>query len=470
MTSGLRFIFGPDVDGDRWEKAVKECERSFVRSRSQLALMHQNRDPQGHRLTAWEAWDAYGRDVVDEAIEHSGAILKRTETPVEAGLRDRCNDLGISWSFAVEAAGLSEEESAVDGTNSRRLSIKALGAVAFALGLDERFLSFRPDVGGDRGLANSLKALRQLPSEDLDSVSESTVAALAESVSVMRAQVRLRGWLGEAPEADRFEMSNDYGEEPGQARQVGYVLGEKVRETLGLGSELVVSVRDLLQDRLGIPVVSTELPAKVDAVMVSSADHTGKEFRGVAVNSVGQNENAWVRRVTLARGLGHALFDPVDRFESVRIVRHLGNGSVESAGSDLVDQRAYAFALSFLAPVEGVKRFAALPVNSDGITQVMWHFGICESAARRRIESCHSGEATDIPGAWASVQPPAPAVEAENLDWGGEIPCTVKVSRRGKFAEVVMGCFKDRLISGDTAALYLGCKAEEFLGSAEAGV
>ena len=51
----------------------------------------------------------------------------------------------------------------------------------------------------------------------------------------------------------------------------------------------------------------------------------------------------------------------------------------------------------------------------------------------------------------------------------GSGPATVNVSRRGKFAEVVMGCFRDALISGDTAALYLGCTAEEFTKSAGVG-
>ena len=470
MTSGLRFIFGPEIDGDSWEDAVKQCEWSFVRSRSQLALIYPGRNPQGHRLTAWEAWNTYGSDVIDEAIEHGGVILKRTEDPVEAGLMDRCSQLGISWSVAAKAAGLSDEDVIMGGQNSQRLPIKELEAVAFALGLDERFLSVTSDCGGDQGLANRLRSFRQPLEEGFNWTSESAVAAMVESVSVMMVQTRLQEWLWGTPMAGWFETSGDYGLEPGHARQEGYKFGEKVRQTLGLGVGRIDSVRDLVQDRLGVPVVATELPSEVDAVVVSSEDYGGKEFRGVAVNSVGWNENAWNLRVSLARGLGHALFDPPDRVEHVRIAHQLGDGSVEAAGPDVVNQRAYAFALSFLAPVEGVRSLAPLPVSRDGVTQVMRHFGMSESAARRRIESCYAGEATNIPSAWAHAQPSVQDVEAEDLFWGGNIPCTVKASRRGKFAEVIMGCVRDRLISDDTAALYLGCTSEEFGQNVDAGV
>ena len=466
MTHGLRFVFGSAIDGDSREDAVKQCKWSFVRSRSQLALIHPGDNPTGHKMTAWEAWSAYGSVVVDEAIENSGAVLRKTKETPESGLRNRCSNLGISWSTAAEVAGLSGEEATCSEDSSSRVPIKTLGAVAFALGLDERFLSYREDCGDDSGLANRLSTLRQLPDGDPDRVSGRATAAIAECVSVMRVQNRLQHWLGKSCEATSFRTSDDYGGNSAAARRTGYRLAEHVRNKLGLGVGRIDSMKDLVEGRLGIPIVSTELPDAVAGATLSCVDHTGKEFRGVLVNSIGLNQDVWVSRVTLARELGHALFDSAERIEHVKVAHHLGGSEDETTGQDVVKQRADAFALAFLAPMEEVKRMAPLPLNRHRVSRIMQHFGMCETAARHRIASCYSWDVPNVPTALSSAVPTSQDVQAENLVWDGSLPCTVKESRRGQFAEVVFDSYKGSLISEDTAALYLGCSAEDFAGSA----
>ena len=469
MTSGLHFVFGSGIDGCSWKDAVQQCVWGFVRSRSQLALNRPEQNPAGHKLTAWEAWDAYGREVISEAIEHSGAVLKRTEQTVEGSLLECCKHLGIPWSTVAAGAGLSSEEVAMDEVRPRPLPIRALGAVAFALGLDERFLSFNFGCIGDSGFADRLSELRQLPDEDPNRISGATVAAVAEAVSVMRVQNRLQTWLGKGSWATGFAECDEYGSDGAGARQVGYRLADDLRMSLGLGVEPVSSMRDLVEDRLGIPIVSTELPAGVAGGTVSCKDNDGNEFRGVLVNSVGKNEDVWTRRVNLARELGHALLDPPDRVQFVQIDRSLDEDSVEGLSQDKVKQRADAFALAFLAPMDEVRRrVPEFPVHSDQVGQVMRHFGMSESAARRRIASCYSWEAPEVPAAPLWVRPTQRELQAENLVWAGSLPCAVRESRRGRFAEVVLDCYKSPLISGDTAALYLGCSAEEIAGSATA--
>ena len=461
MTSGLRFVFGPRIDGDSWEDAVRDCEWGFVRSRSQLALERPGHNATGHRLTAWEAWHAYGREVVEEAIEHSGAVLRRTGGSLDSTILEHCAALRVSLSAAASRAGLVDDGSVFHQSHLGELPVKALGSLAFALGLDERLLSFTADCGGDRDLAWGLSQAIPSADDDAGSAVESTIAALAESLSVVRTQRRLQDWLGEPSEQGRFEWSPDYGRNAGVARRRGYDLGDQAREVLGLGTSRIDSMRDLVQGRLGIPVVSAELPSDVAVIVLSASSGSGDGTRGMVVNSTGANEDSWVRRVTLARGLGHVLFDSDDIIQGIHVTPHLVDSTVEGVPADGLDQRAYAFALSFLAPEEVVKQLAPLPVTQEAVGSVMQRFGMCESAARRRIDSCHSGEAGDIPYPWSWVQPSAVDVEAEDLFCTGSAPCEVAVSRRGKFSEAVMGCYRESLISGDTAALYLGCSAEE---------
>ena len=466
MTPGLRFIFGEAIDGDTREDAVKQCDWSFVRSRSQLSLVRTGESPTGHKMTAWEAWSAYGWEVIDEVVENGGAVLRKTEDTPEASLRNRCDELGVAWSTVVEMAGLSWEEQTLGEGTSHHVPIRALGSVAFALGLDERFLSYRDDCGDDSGLAGKLSALRHVPGRDRFRISGRDAVALAECVSVMRVQHRLESWLGKTCEATSFRTSDDYGADAAAARQFGYVLAKDVRERLGLGVDRIDSMKDLVQGRLGLPIVSTELSDVVAGVTVSSVDHAGKEFRGVLVNSVGLNEDVWVSRVTLARELGHALFDPDARIEEVQVDRHMGGAEEEATYPDLAKQRADAFALAFLAPKEEVERVAPLPLDAECVSRVMRDFGMCESAARRRIASCYSWDVPVDQNVHLWAQPSEEDVQAETLVWSSSLPCPVKQSRGGQFREVVVDCFKGRLISGDTAALYLGCSAEEVAASA----
>ena len=193
MTSGLRFIFGPGVAGTDWEGAVKGCEWRFVRSGSQLSLYEQGHNPTGHILTAWEAWAAYGPEVIDEAIERGSAVLKEKKDATETCLSRWREVLGISPSTLADAVNVGEHDVLAAETSSGRVSIKTLEQLAFGLGLDERMLSFKADRGTESDLSQAFNVLRESLSRDSDPVSESDVAGLAEPVSVMRLQTRLRG-------------------------------------------------------------------------------------------------------------------------------------------------------------------------------------------------------------------------------------------------------------------------------------
>ena len=110
-----------------------------------------------------------------------------------------------------------------------------------------------------------------------------------------------------------FEPSHDYGHgEP--AWRAGYVLAERTRERLGLGLEPIESMRDLVEHRLGIPIIQVALPTRIAGATVSSHGQ-----RGIVLNTAGANSNVWIRRTTMAHELAHILFDPEEQLSNVRV-------------------------------------------------------------------------------------------------------------------------------------------------------
>lgn len=463
MTSGMHFVFGANIDGPGWEDAVKGCEWYFVRSESQLALYEETRKPTGQVMTAWEAWTAYGREVIDEAIECGSAVLKETKDGTGSCLLHRRETLGISRQVLARSAGVRIQDVLGAETASGQVPIGTLQRLAFGLGLDERLLSFKADCGADAKVAEKLKVLQSYVSGLSLQISQSDAASLAEATSVTRVHTRLRDWLGSSAPGDDFSRSDDFGNEfSPEARQAGYRLAEYLRSKLRLGDQPVASMRDLLAERLGVTVVWTELSPTVAGATFSCADHEGKEFRGIALNTSGDNEDVWTRRVTLARELGHALFDPDNRIRNMLVHGHLPGGFVEETHDNPVDQRADAFALAFLAPQDEVKRIAPLPVNEFHVGRVMQHFGMCEEAARRRILSCYSGD-VDVPSVGSDIVATPQQREMESLKTADAVPGSRRYSRQGWFADSVKECFDQGLISQDSAALYLDCSPGDLM-------
>lgn len=461
MTSGLRFVFGLGIDGPDWESAVKDCSWRFVRGGSELALYEEARNPTGHVLTAWEAWTAYGRDVIDEAIEYGSAVLRETKNATESCLSRRREALGITRQVLAHSVGVREQDVVDAETASRHVPIRTLEKLAFGLGMDERMLSFSADCGADSALAERIRILQGYGGGASVRISQEDAASLAEAASVARVHSILNGWLGyprsgaDVSPSDYF--GNESGPEPGpSARKVGYELAEELRKKLELWGSPVESMRNLLTDRLGVNLVWAELSPIVAGATFTCADHEGNRVRGVVINSGGENEDVWTRRVTLARELGHALFDPDTRLRNLLVHGQLPEEHPGDIPVDLVDQRADAFALAFLAPRDEVQRIAPLPIDGSKVGSVMQHFGMCEAAARKRILSCYSGDA-DLPVAGSYAVPASDRTELESLVIDGSVPCSSRITRQGEFAVSVRGCLEQGLISDDSAAFYMDC-------------
>ena len=458
----LTLIFGPDSEARSAEDAAKRSNRSFVRSEAELAIYEESRNPTGHVLTAWEAFTSFGLDTLEEAVEYGSAILRRSKNATGNALRRRREDLGLPHSSVGKATRISPVEVKTAESSPSRVPLAALEAVSFSLGLDERLLAFREDSGGDSKLAYRLKTLVREQTQQPGAISQGTALLFAEAASIIRVQHRLQEWLGLQTEDSLFEPHADYGSVMNPAWRIGYILAQEARKKLRIGQSPIHSMRELVEERLGIPVIQARLPNEIAGATVMTTDENGQEARGVVLNTVGENTNVWIRRATLAHELGHLLYDPQTSLQNVRVDSYHDNQqNPETWGSDFVEQRANAFAIAFLAPNEAVRGLVPTPVSEESVARVMYTFGISHTAARYHVANSLYGQ-FDVPSWVIDTAPSDEQKAAENFAIDIFFPKDTPEQRRGRFSGLVAACYDAGLLSEHTAALYLRCSVEDF--------
>ncbi len=463
----LTFIFGPEIEGLSAEDAARHSTRSYVRGEDGIAVYKEHRRPTGHVLTAWEAYTTFGPDILEEAVEYSSAILNETPNATAYALRKRREELGLSHRSVVRAARVSPGDVEAAESSPHKVSIQKLERIAFALGLDERFLAFKRNPGGDSGLAYRLRTLQTEQSGLSGGISAGTALLFAEAASVIRVQHRLQSWLGLPMESNRFDPVEDYGSPQTPAWRVGYNLAGSARETLQLGNSPIHSMRELVEKRLGIPVVQARLPNRIAGATVMTISDEGDEVLGIVLNTIGDNENVWIRRATLAHELGHLLYDPDDRLQNLRVDSYDDSQRDPQANStDYVEQRANAFAIAFLAPNEAVRLLAPTPISEEDVSNVIHTFGISHTAARYHIANCHYRNFT-VPQGIIDSEPSYEQTSAENFTVDYFPLRDTPEQRRGRFASIVAMAYQENFISAHTGALYIDCTVEDFHENAD---
>ena len=460
MTSERTDEFDRNAATTTERSAARAPEPKFVRGEGQLAVYREHWHPTGHILNMWEATQAYGESTIEEALEYGSAILRETRTSTKDALTKRRAALGLNQSAVAHAARVPVDDVRTAEYQPASVDIEKLERIAFVLGLDERLVAFRTECGGDAALGMRLKTLQWDPYGVIPTINQTTAVLLAEAASVIRVQHRLGKWLGLNSELERFEKSSDYGSSQSPAWQVGYRLARDARETLGLGNNPIPSMRDLVEKTLGIPVIQVGMNEAIAGATVTNTDEEGNEIRGVVLNINGDNDNVWVRRATLAHELGHLLYDPDHELEKVRVdsyrTSQLNAETHQPDYADYVEQRANAFAIAFLAPLESVREIAQTPVTQEDVDQVMSKFGISHTAARYHIGNCHYRN-YDVPMGSSVATPSDEQKAAEDFTIDYFPLEETAYQRRGKFSGLVAAAYEKSLISENTAAFYLQC-------------
>ena len=438
------------------------AETRFVRGVDQLGIYRPEWKQTGHILTKWEAEAAYGKEILDEAREYGTAILRETPTAAADALRDRRSELGLSPNAVEQAARVNKGTVELAESRASQVPILDLERIASVLGLDERFLGFKKDCGGDKDLGYRLKVL-QGDSTKTGLINQRTAALLAEAASIISTQGRLHNWLELKSEFGKFEPSSDYGSRLLPAWRVGYNLAERARHVLGLEVDPIPSMRELAEKRLGVPVVQANLSISIAGATVTNTNEFGDEVRGIVLNLSGDNQNVWVRRATLAHELGHLLFDPQQELKNVRVDSYTDNHrDVQSEPlADFVEQRANAFAIAFLAPISEVRELTPDGPSADAVANVMSKYGISHTAAHYHIKNAHYGS-PQIPMSPSNAIPSDEQKALENFTSDYFPIIDTPQQRRGRFAGIVAAAAGKNLISFDTAALYLGCSVRKF--------
>ncbi len=450
----LDLIFGPDSEGSTAEERARTSSRLFNRSQDQL--VEHSEQSHGRRLSAWEALQAFGIDVLREAIDYGSAILPATAKEPAATLTTRRESLGFSIREIARMTSLPEKEIDDAENPATRTPIRTIERIAQVLALDERVISFRPEAGGDASLAVRLRALRS----GKQNYSLALVSRLCEAAWVIKRQHEINLWL--APEkpvclVDRgFEPSPNYGTREYPAWMHGYFLAGEAREKLGIPLDAPIeSLRDLVERNLGIPVVQMEMHQDLAGATVANGN-----VRGIVINVRGSNENVWVRRATLAHELGHLLWDPDERLETLEVDRYDDLFSDPQEQRDYVEARANAFAVEFLAPARAA---GDVFQNSDnprqGLRAVMETFGLSYTSARYHVWNA-LGRKTRLEDLIVDDWLPTD-------DWKGREsftvdyfqPESVPISRRGLFAQLVVRAADAGLLTNESAATYLRCNS-----------
>jgi hypothetical protein len=165
--------------------------------------------------------------------------------------------------------------------------------------------------------------------------------------------------------------------------------------------------------------------------------------------------------MTLAHELGHLLWDPTQRLDRLMIDRYDEIEGVGSLPRDPAEIRANAFAIAFLAPPAEIERTVSKTTDLvAAIETITDRFGISVTAARAHVGNiCRIRVPTTI-----NRRLPDPSTEWRvREDYTNDyFPlASTPISRRGRFAWVVLRALEERVVSLDTSATLLNASLEE---------
>jgi len=454
-SSALDAVFGVGTSGVTPFERAASSKREFVRSQVQIAPASDA--AMGRRLTASEALEVFGWDVLVRAVEDGACtLITDPDEPAKTLRRRRETDLSFGVEQFARHHGIDPAVLRKAETPGEVSPIRDLEDIAQRLALDERQLGFVPRASGDAGLGVRLREFAE--ARDSRRLPAHAVMGLAEAAWVIARQDAMSARLGFKPDplaAGEFQRSMNYSY---PAWQVGFQLAARTRSILNLPeSEPIPSMRSLIEEQLKLPLVQQALDERFAGATLANG-----QVRGIVVNERGMNENVWVRRMTLCHELGHLIWDPDQQLDRLKVDVY---DDVESdyggPRSDPVEIRANAFAIAFLAPPNAVRSLMGRAASTrDAVATLMRTFGISATAAKHHVENVSQVDTRTIP----NRDLPYPSHEwigRENLaiDW---FPIrNTPVSRRGRFAWCVAQSYAQGLITADSAAMALRCTVDE---------
>jgi Zn-dependent peptidase ImmA (M78 family) len=450
----LDAVFGKDSTGLTPMQRAQTSNSRFVRSQHQLSQYRENAS--GRILNARQALRLFGWSKLKELADRPATPIVQDATEPYQSIRRQLDQIGVSFEEAARKLKWTTE-SIQRFQQRKQVPFRDLERISQNIDLDEELLGIRADAGADRELGVRLRTLK---SRDPERFTVSTVLGLAEAAWTIRKQYSLAELIKEPDQHALDELgfvpSDDYGNRLSPDYKKGYALARRTRELLGISpAGPIESLKDLIETRLRIPVIQLELNAMFAGATVASGSR-----RGIAINLLGDNERAVMRRMTMAHELAHLLWDPDDRLQKLVVDRYdqITPGIGDDSGQlDHVERRANAFAIEFLAPADAIlEQFEKDGRGPTALQNIILRFGVSKTAIARHLKNASHNQ-IDVAGEkvgdisfdeWEARE--LLAVPVFN-------PSTVPTSRQGRFAYYVLKAFEENLISDDTAASLYGC-------------
>jgi Zn-dependent peptidase ImmA (M78 family)/transcriptional regulator with XRE-family HTH domain len=388
-------------------------------------------------------------------MDYGSAVLVTDPREPAATIRGRREILELEPNDFARAAGVALKKVQAAENPNTTSPIQDLEQIASALGLDEYQISAKRATDGDEGVPLRLRQIKRSRRD----FSPAVVLKFCEAAWVTNRQALLSDWLGESGRLATlgFEPDSRYGDRAYPAWQFGYDLALATRKLLHFSENQPVYLRELVENRLRVPLIHLSLPQEIAGATVANGN-----ARGIVVNTEGSNSNIWVNRATIAHELGHLLWDPDQSLKSLLVDTFTDVDEPVHIKHDPVEARANAFAIEFLAPrAPALEIFRGFPDKKAGLRAVMEHFGVSFTSARYQIWNALDRRVPLETFAVDNTDPTEDWEGKERLAVDFFKPSTVPESRRGYFAALVVRALKTNLISTDSAAMFLKCSKAE---------
>lgn len=458
----LNRVFGEKSSGLTIEDRAATSQRLFVRG--QIQVGYDNPRAKGRRINAREALDTFGEDIMYGLVDRDVVPILWDASEPGKTIRERRIQMGLGLDKLARAVNIDEQTLKDFEQAKTTLTYRIIENIGRTLVLDENLLGCQPGAGGDPALGVRLREFLGAADQDLSSFTPQMVMRLSEAAWVIKRQSSLQSRLNRS----QTYVIRDRGIYPDENYQFptwrkGFDLADRTRVALGIGPDTPIqSMRALVEETLNIPVVQAPFNPRFAGATIAVSD----DARGVVLNTEGQNKNVWIRRNTLAHELGHLLWDSGQKLNKLVVDEFSDFDDFQSGAlgkRDPVEMRANGFAVQFIAPRDGVVNiFSAHNDKDAGIRAVMDNYGVSFTAAKWQLVNARIIPADFKFGKFdLSPNDEWKAREDYTLDY---FPIdTVPLSRRGRFAGVVIDAVNAGLISDDSAASFLGCTHHEFI-------
>ena len=440
-----------DLDGEPWNGL-------FVRSQVQVTF--DSSQATGHRMTPFEVANVFGKVALGKIVEDGGfPIVRSPGEPARSFQRQR-SLLGLTTRQVAKESGIPEAAVIAAETAGTLTPVRRLERLAQQLGLDEHRIGRDQDVGGASELGARLKRSMDRSDSSTVALTPTTVLKLAEAAWVIARRAEFEELVANAVRRGPRVTPRAEPLASGPAWKQGYELAQRARELFGLDSEEPIpSLRSLLDERNGIPLLAIEMGQKVAGATLANGRH-----RGIVVNTIGLNENVWVRRTTAAHELCHFLWDSDENLDLLRVDSYdLLERGFGLHSTDPIEQRANAFAVEFLAPRCGILVLVrSLTTREAALSLISQHYGISVSSAGYHLDNANHGNPALYRKAHVSVQPSHEWQAAENFGLDFFPMPSSPNARRGRFAQLVAREVDAGRLTPDSGAILLAVSLSEF--------